>query len=759
MQALEALPNETQGHQGGDEDDPPVSPSQALPPSPAIPPPPSPPLPPTPSTPSALVPQQAAATSPQSEQSEQAAYAAALADRDRVASRVGAALASCGNAILLSSVSNAIAFALGARSPLPALHGFCTYAAVGMIFDFGFQVTFFVAAVALDERRRLTGLSIWPCIPITSCPRVLRPSDEASGGAGGALGSRLATTYAAKTPEATSAPSPHIITSSTSSSSSSSTTTTSATFEQQKAALLEVYELGGLTQQEYTVELEKLLATTELGDANFGAKVDASSDAPAAIVVALPASVPTAPHIAKHSSALLPLLKVCVLLTYATTLGLSILASNDLSVGLQVASLVPSSAPVAQFLAAQQRLFATAPTLVEVVVQHRQPAQPGRGGGVGAEMGSETSRASLGLSGGGFATLRRLRGALYATDAVHTRAYDGQKAVSPLWLNFFDGMLAASGAPSAEDLSPSQVEAQLDGFMTTGDSALLTSAGGMIVRESGGGSAVDGGWDSAGDDGGGAGIATALATNATLLATSMRLLIDGYGPAAMVRLRATLARVGVGGSAFAFSANDIYYEQDAIMLEYAHQSLLSVLVAVLGAVLLLTMRLDTVVLMGACTLSCIAHLLGWMKVVGISLSSISLVPLLLAVGLCIDYCTHIAHAHAEAEGSAHERTLAALRTRGAAVLNSGISTGLSVLLLAFGNSAIFTTFFWMLLGVVVVGLSHALLVLPACLSLLGGAAAREVAGERDGEASKSVVASPTRARISAPTSPSAGVRT
>jgi hypothetical protein len=106
-----------------------------------------------------------------------------------------------------------------------------------------------------------------------------------------------------------------------------------------------------------------------------------------------------------------------------------------------------------------------------------------------------------------------------------------------------------------------------------------------------------------------------------------------------------------------------------------------------------------------------------------------MVPLLLSVGLC----------------TAHERALTALRTRGSAVLNAGVSSGLSVLLLAFGQSAIFTTFFWcartaaelaspsrvhpqlsappppfhrLLLGVVVVGLFHALVVLPACLSLL-----------------------------------------
>ena len=140
--------------------------------------------------------------------------------------------------------------------------------------------------------------------------------------------------------------------------------------------------------------------------------------------------------------------------------------------------------------------------------------------------------------------------------------------------------------------------------------------------------------------------------------------------------------------------------------------------AVLGAVWLLTLNFSFVCLMGACTLSCVAHLIGWMLLTGIQLSSISMVPLLLSVGLCIDFCTHIAHAYAEASGPPFERSPVALRTRGAAVLNAGVSTGISVFLLAFGESAIFTTFFWLLLGVVVVGLFHALLVLPACLSLL-----------------------------------------
>jgi hypothetical protein len=85
---------------------------------------------------------------------------------EQVAQRVGAALGACGSAILLSSTTNAIAFALGARSPLPALQGFCAYAALGMVFDFGFQITFFVAVVALDEQRQSAGRAVVPCFRV-----------------------------------------------------------------------------------------------------------------------------------------------------------------------------------------------------------------------------------------------------------------------------------------------------------------------------------------------------------------------------------------------------------------------------------------------------------------------------------------------------------------------------------------------------------------------------------------------------------------
>jgi hypothetical protein len=142
--------------------------------------------------------------------------------------------------------------------------------------------------------------------------------------------------------------------------------------------------------------------------------------------------------------------------------------------------------------------------------------------------------------------------------------------------------------------------------------------------------------------------------------------------------------------------------------------------------------------MSACALSSVVHLIGWMYLLAIPLSSLSVIPLLLAVGLCIDYCMHVAHEFWEESGPPIDRALAALSARGVAVTNGGVSTGISVSLLAFSGTAIMTTYFKMLVGVVVVGLWHALVLLPVALVALGTAeyphppATRQLA-ERNGK--------------------------
>ena len=482
---------------------------------------------------------------------------------EQTADRIGKALANCGSAILLSSTTNAISFALGANSPLPALQGFCTYAALGMLFDLLFQLTFFVAAVALNERYMYQRCQFR--IPSSLISRI--------------------------------------------------------------------------------------------GFGSSGASAAQSCNS-------------------NRSRFRFRAIAACILCIYATTLGLSLNASWYLGVGFRPQELVASSSKIAQFFAAQERFFPRSPTRVEVVVVHaRRDASPDLDAWNPMPITEE----------GTFATLDRLTGALHAMRGV--RRVNGTQAISPLWTSTFAQRLQGS-SPSPAQLGSQQLQSELATFLATPDARTLEGLGSLVADKT------------------------------VVFGTIWQVLIDDYSAEQMVQLRSMLHETGVERSAFAFSALDIYCEQDAGLLVFARDNLLQVFGAVLGTALLLTLSPGFVCLMAACTLSCVTHMIGWMLLTRIQLSSISLVPLLISVGLCIDYMTHIAHAFLEARGTPEERTRAALGSRGFAVLNSGVSTGLSVALLALGESAIFTTFFWMLLGVVVIGLFHALLVLPLCLSLL-----------------------------------------
>jgi len=203
-----------------------------------------------------------------------------------------------------------------------------------------------------------------------------------------------------------------------------------------------------------------------------------------------------------------------------------------------------------------------------------------------------------------------------------------------------------------------------------------------------------------------------------VVATRMRLVALGYGAEAMLAIRATVEASGLGHAAFAHSSADIYFEQDAIMLGCTVQNLAWLILAVLAAVLLLSADLGFTAAMAVCVLPCCTHMFGWMMLTRTPLNALSLIPLLLSVGLCIDYSMHIAHAFWVATGDAQHRAVSALKSRGVAVANGGVSTGLSQLLLLFGRSLVFTTFFKVMAGMLVVGLFHALMVLPACLSLV-----------------------------------------
>ena len=58
-----------------------------------------------------------------------------------VVERVGRTMQQAGVAITVTSVTDFIAFGIGATTQLPALRSFCMYAAIGILTIFFFQVT------------------------------------------------------------------------------------------------------------------------------------------------------------------------------------------------------------------------------------------------------------------------------------------------------------------------------------------------------------------------------------------------------------------------------------------------------------------------------------------------------------------------------------------------------------------------------------------------------------------------------------------
>merc|ERR1719326_22123 len=71
--------------------------------------------------------------------------------------RIAHAMGHVGVSITITSLTDMLAFALGATSSLPAVTNFCGFAAWGIFIDYLLQISFFVGALVLDARRQEKG--------------------------------------------------------------------------------------------------------------------------------------------------------------------------------------------------------------------------------------------------------------------------------------------------------------------------------------------------------------------------------------------------------------------------------------------------------------------------------------------------------------------------------------------------------------------------------------------------------------------------
>jgi len=117
---------------------------------------------------------------------------------------------------------------------------------------------------------------------------------------------------------------------------------------------------------------------------------------------------------------------------------------------------------------------------------------------------------------------------------------------------------------------------------------------------------------------------------------------------------------------------------------------------------------------------CIVEILGFMYALGIVIDSVSVINIVLAVGLSIDYSAHIGHCFMVKGGDSRDaRATEALADMGSSVLNGAVSTFLAVFILLFSKSYVFKTLSTQFALTVCLGVVHGLVLLPVILSLIG----------------------------------------
>lgn len=143
--------------------------------------------------------------------------------------------------------------------------------------------------------------------------------------------------------------------------------------------------------------------------------------------------------------------------------------------------------------------------------------------------------------------------------------------------------------------------------------------------------------------------------------------------------------------------------------------------AAVGVIVLLTVASPVTALIITVNVAfCIVEILGFMHALGIAIDSVSVINIVLAVGLSIDYSAHIGHCFMVKGGDdKNKRAMEALADIGAAVLNGALTTFLAVVVLLFSSSYVFVTLSIQFALTVGLGVTHGLILLPVLLSLLG----------------------------------------
>jgi hypothetical protein len=169
-----------------------------------------------------------------------------------------------------------------------------------------------------------------------------------------------------------------------------------------------------------------------------------------------------------------------------------------------------------------------------------------------------------------------------------------------------------------------------------------------------------------------------------------------------------------------YTPENIFWETNAIIYTelLSNVSMACLGVVLIAFILLISLRATAIITIIVIYVDLI--LVGEMWLLDIPVNTVSVVNLVLAFGLSVDYSMHVMHAFLSTRGPSRAWRIESTMLRiAAAVLLATFSTLIGVLVLGASRSHIMRVFFKLLCGTIVFGGLSGLVLLPVVLSLIG----------------------------------------